>query len=51
MFGEVEVAALDREQEATITKKVRALIGTLAPLLDAWKESFEKLDLEDTRRV
>lgn len=50
-FGEVAVAELDPERDSTITRKVRALTGTLEPLLAAWKESFERLDLEDTRRV
>ena len=50
-FGEVEIEELDHEQESKIVRKLRALIGTLEPLLGAWRDSFEKFDLEDTRRV
>lgn len=51
-FGEVEAgAALGPEGASRIARKVRALTGALAPLLAAWKESFERLDLEDTRRA
>jgi len=50
-FGEVEIEELDYEQESKIMKKLRALTGTLEPLLAAWKDKFVELDLEDTRRV
>ena len=50
-FGEVEVDELDEEEEFKVVRKLRALISTLEPLLAVWKDSFERLDLEDTRRV
>jgi len=51
-FGEVDVIQdLDEEDERKVIRKLRALILTLEPLLLAWKETFERLDLEDTRRV
>lgn len=50
-FGEVEMEELDHEQESKIVRKLRALIRTLDPLLTAWKDCFEELNLEDTRRV
>ena len=51
VFGGVTVHELDRDKEHTIAEKVRALTGTLKPLLEALKDSFEKLNLEDTRRI
>lgn len=50
-FGEVEMQDLDHEVESKIIRKLRALLGTLEPLLSKWKDSFVELDLEDTRRV
>lgn len=50
-FGEVEVDELDEEEEFKVVRKLRALISTLEPLLAVWKDTFERLDLEDTRRV
>lgn len=50
-FGEVEIKDLDQEEECKVVKKLRALVGTLEPLLGAWGDNFMKLDLEDTRRV
>ena len=50
-FGEVQVDELDEEEEFKVVRKLRALISTLEPLLAVWKDSFERLDLEDTRRV
>ena len=50
-FGEVEPEDLDRDAEYKIVRKLGALVSTLEPLLMLWRESFERLDLEDTRRV
>ena len=51
-FGEVEVNELDDvEVEYKIVRKLQALVSTLEPLLMLWKDSFERLNLEDTRRV
>ena len=50
-FGEVEPDDLDRDAEYKIVRKLGALVSTLEPLLMLWRESYERLDLEDTRRV
>mmetsp|Transcript_39312 Transcript_39312/g.94596 ORF Transcript_39312/g.94596 Transcript_39312/m.94596 type:complete len:290 (+) Transcript_39312:240-1109(+) len=50
-FGEVEMEDLDDEVRSKIVRKLRALIGTLEPLIGRWKESFVEFDLEDIRRV
>ncbi|KAL3776938.1 hypothetical protein ACHAW5_009250 [Stephanodiscus triporus] len=50
-FGEVELDDLDRDAEYVIVRKLRALVSTLEPLLMLWRESYERLDLEDTRKV
>jgi hypothetical protein len=50
-FGEVEIDELDDEVEGKIVRKLRALIGTLEPLIGEWRNCFEELDVEDTRRV
>lgn len=50
-FGEVEIEDLDHENESKIIRKLRALVSTLKPLIKAWEDTFEELDLEDTRRV
>jgi hypothetical protein len=50
-FGEVEIDDLDRDTEYKIVRKLGALVSTLEPLLMLWRESYERLDLEDTRRV
>lgn len=51
-FGEVDVNELDDiEVEYKIVRKLQALVSTLEPLLMLWKDSFERLNLEDIRRV
>lgn len=50
-FGEVEVSDLDFMMEYKIVRKLQALVSTLEPLLMLWKDSFVRLDLEDTRKV
>lgn len=50
-FGEIDLQDLGEDEETKITRKLRALISTLDPLLAVWKDSFIELDLEDTRRV
>jgi hypothetical protein len=50
-FAEVEPDDLDRDAEYKIVRKLGALVSTLEPLLMLWRESYERLDLEDTRRV
>lgn len=50
-FGEVELEDLGEEEEAGVVEKLRVLVETLEPLLRVWKKEFQRLDLEDTRRV
>lgn len=50
-YGEIEVEAFDDQQEAIIVHKLRTLVATWEPLLSVWKEEFERLGMEDTRRV
>jgi hypothetical protein len=50
-FAEVDIDELDQEEEYKVIRKLRALVSTLEPLLTEWKDIFEMLDLEDTRRV
>lgn len=51
-FGEVELNELDDvEVEYKIVRKLQALVSTLEPILMLWKDSFERLNLEDIRRV
>jgi len=50
-FGEMEMDELDDEREAAVANKLGAFIETLDPLLDAWRGEFDRLGLEDTRRV
>ena len=50
-FAEVDIEELDHEHEYKLKKKLRALIGTLEPLLSVWKDNFEEMNMEDTRRV
>ncbi|KAL3810444.1 hypothetical protein ACHAXA_009484 [Cyclostephanos tholiformis] len=50
-FGEVGIDDLDRDMEYKIVRKLGALVSTLEPLLMLWRECFERLDLEDNRRV
>jgi len=50
-FGGVEIDELSDEHDREIARKLRSLIGTWDPLLSSWKGLFEKLGLEDTRKV
>lgn len=50
-LGEVEIEDLDHDTESKVEKKLRALISTWEPLLALWKDEFETMGMEDTRRV
>ncbi|KAL3806143.1 hypothetical protein ACHAXA_009478 [Cyclostephanos tholiformis] len=50
-FAGIEIDDLSDEHDREIARKLRSLIGTWDPLLSSWKGAFERLGLEDTRRV
>ncbi|KAL7531134.1 hypothetical protein ACHAXR_006094 [Thalassiosira sp. AJA248-18] len=50
-FGGTEVDDLDEEYEKEIVKKLKSLVGTWEPIINTWRNEFERLDLEDTRRA
>ena len=50
-FGGIEVMELNDEHVSVIAKKLTMLVRTWDPLLSSWKELFERLGLEDMRRV
>ncbi|KAL3762355.1 hypothetical protein ACHAWU_003860 [Discostella pseudostelligera] len=50
-FGGIEVMELNEEYVSLIAKKLTSLVRTWDPLLSSWKEMFERLGLEDMRRV
>lgn len=50
-FGGVDVEELDEVCDAEVVKKLKVLTEQWDPLLGVWKEEFERLGLEDTRRV
>ncbi len=50
-FAGIEIDELSDEHDREIARKLRSLIGTWDPLLSSWKGTFERLGLEDTRRV
>jgi hypothetical protein len=50
-FGGTEVDDLNEELEGEIVKKLKMLVSTWEPILNTWRNEFERLDLEDTRRA
>lgn len=50
-FGGREVEDLDEEYEREIVDKLKSLIATWEPMIDVWRDEFERLDLEDTSRA
>lgn len=42
---------MNEEYDRIIAKKLKSLVSSWDPLLDSWKDEFERLGLEDTRRV
>ncbi|KAL9186121.1 hypothetical protein ACHAXT_005359 [Thalassiosira profunda] len=50
-FGGREPDDLDEAYERDVVKKLKALVATWEPIIDVWSNEFERLDLEDPRRV
>ena len=50
-FGGMTVEELDGESDRAVSRKLQALVSTWDPLIRSWKAEFERLGLEDTRRV
>ena len=50
-FSGIELEDLNQEVESQVIRKLRSLVLTWEPLLDKWKDIFERLDLEDIRQV
>ena len=50
-FGGIDVTELDDEYVSLIAEKLTSLVRTWDPLLSSWKELFERLGLEDLRKV
>ena len=50
-FGGTEVDNLSEELERDIVKKLKMLVSTWEPILNTWRNEFERLDLEDIRRA
>ena len=50
-FAGIELEDLSQEIESQVIRKLRSLVVTWEPLLVAWKDIFERLDLEDVRQV
>ena len=50
-FGGVDMNELNEQLDGEVAKKLRLLTAVWDPLLNCWKEDFERLDMEDVRRV
>lgn len=50
-FGGIDPDELNEEIDRVIAKKLKTLVGTWEPIINTWRGEFERLDLEDTRRV
>jgi len=50
-FGGIGVEELNEEYDRVIVRKLKVLVATWDPLIRSWEEEFERLGLEDTRRV
>lgn len=50
-FGGIPAEELDDERDREVSKKLKALVSTWDPLIHSWEAEFERLGLEDTRRV
>jgi len=49
--GGIREDELNYEYDRAIAKKLKVLVGHWQPLLGTWKDEFERLGLEDIRRV
>jgi hypothetical protein len=50
-FGGISVEELNEEYDKMVAKKLKTLVKTWDPLIGKWESEFERLGLEDTRRV
>ena len=50
-FGGIKIDELTDDYSRDISRKLRSLIATWKPLLSSWKDEFDRLGLEDMRRV
>jgi len=50
-FGEVSLEELTDEYDREIVNKLKSLVAAWDPLISSWEKDFERLDLEDMRRV
>lgn len=50
-FGGIDLEELDDEIDRVIAKKLKALVNAWDPLIGRWEEEYDRLGLEDTRRV
>ena len=50
-FGGISEEELNDEYDRMIAKKLKSLVSTWDPLIDSWKNEYERLGLEDIRRV
>jgi hypothetical protein len=50
-FGGIKIDELTDDHSRDISRKLRSLIATWKPLLSKWKDEFDRLGLEDMRRV
>ena len=50
-FGGIGIDELTDDHGREISRKLRSLIATWKPLLSSWKDEFDRLGLEDIRRV
>mmetsp|Transcript_8826 Transcript_8826/g.19041 ORF Transcript_8826/g.19041 Transcript_8826/m.19041 type:complete len:340 (+) Transcript_8826:347-1366(+) len=50
-FAGISEEELNDEYDREIARKLKALVSAWDPLISCWEEEFERLGLEDTRRV
>jgi len=50
-FAGVPLDSLDSEVDREVSRKLKSLVSIWRPLIDVWESDFERLGLEDVRRV
>ncbi|EJK62472.1 hypothetical protein THAOC_16919 [Thalassiosira oceanica] len=50
-FAGVALDDLDSEVDREVSRKLKSLVSIWRPLIDVWESDFERLGLEDVRRV
>mmetsp|Transcript_29456 Transcript_29456/g.48314 ORF Transcript_29456/g.48314 Transcript_29456/m.48314 type:complete len:349 (+) Transcript_29456:387-1433(+) len=50
-FGGIAEEELNEEYDRVIAKKLKVLVNMWDPLISSWEDEFERLGLEDTRKV